>query len=487
MPEEGGAKKGDNKQGKALKPSVDATNNLQADHLTPVLPLQNDAGEEDGPINLQLGTMVAKKYQIIDKLGEGGCGSVYVVKDTTTQIKYAMKSESLKVGEYSVLKLEVQVMKRLGNSSNICQLITSGKNDRYSYMVVSLLGHSLFDLLTTYREFSISTSARAAIQALAGLKQLHDVGFIHRDVKTENLAIGKDNEKRIVFLLDFGLVREYFFVDNNGKVGIRKPREKCQFRGTLKYASIAAQDGGEQGRKDDIWGLLYCVGEFFKRLPWDIDDPDKALVKKIKKETPLQSIFKNMPEMINLGGYLDTLTYYSRPDYKKIYSFFKIEMDRVNAAFEDPYDWELDHRNVPEQLAAAVAKRLKGKDPEEPLPPSNNNVGHVEKKITPIKKGKDSKNVGGAKKLFYNSKDVIFSLQRRFKNSKRKRNRVSVDNQIINDNNVIATVTSQKEIETDEKKEEKKEEKISVPEIPKPSNESPNFYENELGKNDIGF
>uniref|UniRef100_A0A0N4Z5M0 Protein kinase domain-containing protein n=1 Tax=Parastrongyloides trichosuri TaxID=131310 RepID=A0A0N4Z5M0_PARTI len=487
MPEEVAPKK----PGKVLKPSFDAANFQQPDlnpQPTPATqnqkPPSENNNEEDGPINLPLGTIVAKKYQLVEKLGEGGCGSVYVVKDTTTHVKYAMKSESLKVGEFSVLKLEVQVMKRLGNCTNVCQLITSGKNEKYSYMIMSLLGHSLFDLLSQYREFTVSTSARAAIQALTGLKQLHDVGFIHRDVKTENLAIGRESERRIVYLLDFGLVREYFFVDPKGKLEIRKAREKCQFRGTLKYASISAQEGAEQGRKDDIWGLLYCVAEFFKRLPWDIDDPDKSLVKKIKKETPLQSIFKQMPEMVNLGAYLDTLTYYSRPDYKKIYSFFKLEMDKHDVSFDDPYDWELDSKHVVEQMAAAVAKRGRSKDSEEAqtggvmtngVAPTQNSV---EKKV-PIKKGKASKNVGGSKRRFMKTKDVIFSISNKLKKSRRKRNMISEDKQIINDENVISQATSQKDALP--------EGATTELEKQKPRQEQVNFYELELGKNDIGL
>uniref|UniRef100_A0AAF5CYV7 Protein kinase domain-containing protein n=1 Tax=Strongyloides stercoralis TaxID=6248 RepID=A0AAF5CYV7_STRER len=463
MPEDTGIKKVEQKNGKFLKPSFDA-GSFQQIEPQQLQPQQNDANEEEGPINLPPGSIVAKKYQIIEKLGEGGCGSVYVVKDTTTNLKYAMKAESLKVGEFSVLKLEVQVMKRLGHSINVCQLITSGKNDKYSYMIMSLLGTSLFDLLTQYREFTVSTSARTAIQALTGLKQLHDVGFIHRDIKTDNLAIGKDNEKRIVFLLDFGLVREYFFVDPKGKLEIRKARDKCHFRGTLKYASISAQEDNEQGRKDDLWGLLY----------------DKNLVKKIKKETPLSVLFKEMPEMINLGGYLDTLTYYSRPDYKKVYSYFKIEMDKVNASFDDPYDWELSSRCVQEQVALAAAKKNRCKEVDEMgnFVNMKMNKNSVDKKVA-NKKGILSKNVGGTKKRFYKPKDVIMQISNKLKKSKRKRNRISDDKQIINDDNVINAVKSTRETSDDESN--------NGQEKQKKNNDPINIYEIELSKNDIGL
>jgi tau tubulin kinase len=80
----------------------------------------------------------------------------------------------------------------------------------------------------------MSTQIRLGIQILYGLKQLHDIGYIHRDMKMSNLAIGKKGpEARMVHLLDFGLAREFVF-RQNGVVWMRKPRENTLFRGTAK-------------------------------------------------------------------------------------------------------------------------------------------------------------------------------------------------------------------------------------------------------------
>uniref|UniRef100_A0A914PLI6 Protein kinase domain-containing protein n=1 Tax=Panagrolaimus davidi TaxID=227884 RepID=A0A914PLI6_9BILA len=200
----------------------------------------------------------------------GGCGAVYLVEDTKSKARAALKAESNFVAGGSVLKLEVQVLKRLAGRKYVAQLITSGKKEKYCYMVMTLFGHSLARLFKfCKREFTPSTQVRLGLQMLYGLKQLHEVGYVHRDLKPANLAIGKKGKStRVVHLLDFGLSREYI-IKVDGKAEIRKPRENTLFRGTTKYCSASANHRGEQGRVDDLWSMVYVLAEMRGPLPWD--------------------------------------------------------------------------------------------------------------------------------------------------------------------------------------------------------------------------
>jgi hypothetical protein len=102
-----------------------------------------------------------------------------------------------------------------------------------SNAIASLRWGEFFGVLQVIVKFC-STQIRIGMQILYGLKQLHEVGYIHRDVKPANLAVGrKGPEARIVHLLDFGLAREYI-LRNEGKVEIRRPRKNTLFRGTTK-------------------------------------------------------------------------------------------------------------------------------------------------------------------------------------------------------------------------------------------------------------
>ncbi|KAK6048656.1 hypothetical protein COOONC_13839 [Cooperia oncophora] len=84
---------------------------------------------------------------------------------------------------------------------------------RFMFVVLRLVGKNLWDLRMEAidRRFSMSTGIRAAEQTLSGIRDLHICGFLHRDIKPPNFAIGReeDNSQQTIFILDFGLCRRY--------------------------------------------------------------------------------------------------------------------------------------------------------------------------------------------------------------------------------------------------------------------------------------
>ncbi|KAK6015641.1 hypothetical protein OSTOST_18930, partial [Ostertagia ostertagi] len=102
---------------------------------------------DTGPVQLPKGKIVGKRWRIVKKLGEGGCGSVYKVQDIkNNNAEAALKAESNFVAGGTVLKLEVQILSRLKGRPHVPQLIHSGKKELYCYMVMTLLGDTLGSL-----------------------------------------------------------------------------------------------------------------------------------------------------------------------------------------------------------------------------------------------------------------------------------------------------------------------------------------------------
>jgi len=65
-----------------------------------------------------------------------------------------------------------------------------------------------------------------------------------------NFAIGRpeDKDHRTIYVLDFGMCRKY----RTPKGELRYPRQQCEFRGTVRYASLNCHNGKEMGRMDDL-------------------------------------------------------------------------------------------------------------------------------------------------------------------------------------------------------------------------------------------
>ncbi|KAK5974931.1 Protein kinase domain-containing protein [Trichostrongylus colubriformis] len=132
-------------------------------------------GSNSGPVQMPKGKVISRRWRILRKLGEGGCGAVYKVEDLQTKKEAALKAESNFVSGGSVLKLEVQILRRLTNKPYVAQLLHSGKRESYSYIVMTLLGESLRHITKRLgRIFSVSTQVRIGINVLFGLKQIHD-------------------------------------------------------------------------------------------------------------------------------------------------------------------------------------------------------------------------------------------------------------------------------------------------------------------------
>uniref|UniRef100_A0A0K0G2X5 Asator (inferred by orthology to a D. melanogaster protein) n=1 Tax=Strongyloides venezuelensis TaxID=75913 RepID=A0A0K0G2X5_STRVS len=312
---------------------------------------------KDGPIDLAKETLINGRFQIKSKIGSGGCGSVYRCFDNVKNIHVALKAETNRSDSSNILKFEVKVLQNLDGRRNVVQLISFGKKESFSWIVMTLLGYNIYDLKKDCNSFTNSTIARIGIQILYGLKELHEAGFVHRDVKPQNMAIGgRITTMKIIHLLDFGLSREYVIINNAVPV-VREQRSRVLFRGTSRYCSINAQKNNEQGRHDDLWSLLYVMAELTKPLPWSKLGRDKLQILKVKESTTTRSLFPNFPEMEIMSDYLGTLNYYSKPKYSTIFQILNYMLMSSKGHMSDLYDWEVKEIvKVPEEYVKATTK-----------------------------------------------------------------------------------------------------------------------------------
>uniref|UniRef100_A0A7E4UMF2 Protein kinase domain-containing protein n=1 Tax=Panagrellus redivivus TaxID=6233 RepID=A0A7E4UMF2_PANRE len=295
---------------------------------------------------------VIKGFIIKKKVGEGACGTVYLVENQKDpKIRGAMKVEpNMKSKEDEILKMEVFVLRKLQKSKHICRLMMSGKTSTFSFVIMSLLGKELSELRRRMpdRKMPLATTLRVGYQCMEGIQDMHVVGFIHRDIKPSNFACGFTH-KHIIYVFDFGLSRQIMMQDKSGALRLREPRNKVCFRGTVRYCSVNVHQYKEQGRHDDIISCLYMLIELLTAsLPWKGQQRRES---GHLKETVADKVLLAgcPPSFEEIYAKLKKLTYNDTPPYDAFRELMKRDLVATKIKMTDPFEWEKDKRRSDER------------------------------------------------------------------------------------------------------------------------------------------
>uniref|UniRef100_A0AC34QBF6 Protein kinase domain-containing protein n=1 Tax=Panagrolaimus sp. JU765 TaxID=591449 RepID=A0AC34QBF6_9BILA len=209
-------------------------------------------------------------------------------------------------------------------------------------VIMSLAGPSLSWLRRhcPQQRMSFSSALRVAFYCMNAIEDLHCIGFIHRDIKASNFALGYyASECRRIRMLDFGFARCYLSNDKNGILHHRRPRKRAPFLGTDRYCSPNVHRRIEQGRRDDCWSWLFMLVELmYGKLPWRELTGRKILK---CKEDSLTTLFKHGPiEMYQALDHIQDLRYESRPDYEFFRSLIIKICQTRGIVLSEPFDWE---------------------------------------------------------------------------------------------------------------------------------------------------
>ncbi|KAK0405749.1 hypothetical protein QR680_018176 [Steinernema hermaphroditum] len=299
-----------------------------------------------------------KTWTIIKTLASGPFSEVFEALDAETKQHYAMKTEK-EVGTIRpVLKLDVFVLRMLQNRNPIGfpRIFDAGRTDNFKYVVMQLVGPDLSKLRRSLpdKKFSLITALRVCAQTLDRIETLHDMGWLCRDIKAPNFAIGRGEQAGIVYMLDFGFARR--FLDNNGNHV--RPRAAAAILGTIHYAPIASHFGREQSRRDDLESWFYmCVELLVGPLPWanlDCRRQHQLICewKQFARKGGRHQFLKDCPlEFNNILSMIDALRYYERPNYRLIAAQIEKAIDRMKLDRYAPFDWQVDNGKIIEKAA----------------------------------------------------------------------------------------------------------------------------------------
>lgn len=137
-----------------------------------------------------------------------------------------------------ILQTEAEAYATLSGGVGIPRLLWYGQECDYYALVHELLGPSLEDLFNYCdRRFSIKTVLLIADQAISRIEYIHNKGFLHRDIKPENFLLGTGIKGNILYMVDFGLTKEFRDAERFQALPNRP------FGGTSRYASLGNHNG----------------------------------------------------------------------------------------------------------------------------------------------------------------------------------------------------------------------------------------------------
>jgi serine/threonine protein kinase len=192
-------------------------------------------------------------YKVLDTLGAGTCGIVYLCEHDRMRHRVAIKVlQGAKARDPKSLERfyrEARAAATLDHP-NIVRAFDVGQEDRFHYLVMEFVdGQSLRQLVKSEGPLRVTHAADYLRQAALGLRHAHGAGLVHRDIKPSNVMIDREG---IVKILDLGLAR---FFEDEGDV--------LTMGAVLGSADYIAPEQAADSHTVDIRADIYSLGATF--------------------------------------------------------------------------------------------------------------------------------------------------------------------------------------------------------------------------------
>jgi len=233
-----------------------------------------------------VGQVVADRYHILKKLGEGGMGAVYLGEHVKMGRKSAIKVMAAAMSQdpdaISRFNREAANASRISHP-NVCQIYDFGEtSDGLIYLAMEFIeGQALKDIIEKEGALAPVRAASILKQSADALQAAHDLGIVHRDIKPDNIMVvqGRDGSD-IAKVVDFGIARA---------VGGDEPGQKVTKTGlvvgTPEYMSPEQLSGDKLDGRTDIYSLALVLYRMLTgTLPFQADSAQELMIKRLTDE-----------------------------------------------------------------------------------------------------------------------------------------------------------------------------------------------------------
>lgn len=225
--------------------------------LVPFAPDADAEGDE------RLGTRIGR-YKILEKLGQGGCGTVYLAEQEQPVrrfvalkiIKFGTESKSV-IARFEAERQALAMM----DHPNIAVVFDAGATDRGPpYFVMELVRGRRITTYCDVGRLPVRRRLELFIQICHAIQHAHQKGVIHGDIKPSNILVTEHDGEPIPKVIDFGVSR----AAETGRADLFQASANAQLIGTPAYMSPEQVESG--GRDIDTRSDIYCLGVLLYEL-----------------------------------------------------------------------------------------------------------------------------------------------------------------------------------------------------------------------------
>ena len=231
------------------------------------------------------GKIIGNRYEMIEKIGNGGMATVYKAKDLTLKRNVAIKvlKDEFTTDNEFIRRFNIEAQSAASlTHPNIVSIYDVGSEGNIYYIVMELIqGKTLKQIIDEDGVLPWKWSLNIAIQIASALETAHKNNIIHRDIKPHNIIITEDGIAKVT---DFGIAKA---VSNSTITAFGTTI------GSVHYFSPEHARGGFTDAKSDLYSLGIVMYEMLTgRVPFDADTPVSIALKHMQ-EKPVEPIKLN--------------------------------------------------------------------------------------------------------------------------------------------------------------------------------------------------
>src|SRR5678809_1518397 len=242
-------------------------------------------------------------YRILEKLGAGGMGEVYLAEDMKLGRKIAIKilSEEFTTNRDRLNRFELEASAASNlNHPNILTIHEMGVDEGRHYIATEFIDGVTLRRKMAASQLETHTILDIAVQVASALEEAHAAGIVHRDIKPDNVMIRRNGYVKV---LDFGLAKltdnasDPSALDGEAATKMLVHTSAGVVMGTSHYMSPEQARGKPVDARSDIWSLGVVIYEMVAgKPPFEGETSTDVIVAITQKEPlPLLRFAPNLP------------------------------------------------------------------------------------------------------------------------------------------------------------------------------------------------